>query len=68
MLNNIPEGISISKLSYPVNGKLSTIILLGIKQRTIIHASYVNDFLAEFNPKSVFMQISPDLPMFIKSN
>ena len=68
MLENVPEGITISKLAYPANGKLSTVILLGVKQRTIIHASYVSDFLAEFKPKSVFVQIPPDMPMFIKSS
>ena len=47
---------------------MSTVILLGVKQRTIIHASYVNDFLAEFQPESVFLQVPPDLPLFIKSS
>jgi hypothetical protein len=49
VLDNVPDGVTISRLDYPVykNGKqvLSTVILLGVKQRTIVHASFVNDFL-----------------------
>jgi len=46
MLENIPPGITISRLEYPVyvNGKrsMSNVILLGVKQRAVIHASFVN--------------------------
>ena len=42
--------------------KSSTIILLGVKRRTLIHASYVHDFLESMKPETVFMQLPPDLP------
>ena len=47
LLSNIPEGISISRLVYPIDGgkNLATVLLLGVKRRTIVHASYVHDFL-----------------------
>jgi len=49
MIDNVPPGITISRLEYPVfvDGKrmMSTIILLGVKPRAVIHASFVNDFL-----------------------
>jgi hypothetical protein len=48
MIENCPPGITISKLIYPMDKagkKLSTVILLGVKRRTMIHASYVYDFL-----------------------
>lgn len=70
-MQNIPDGVTISRLSYPVTVKgerrLSNILLLGVKQRTVIHASYVNDFLEALKPESVFMQVPPDLPLFIKT-
>ena len=69
MIENVPEGVTVSKLRYPNDsGTLSTIILLGVKQRTIIHASYVHDFLAEFSPEAVFVQMPPDLPVFTKTS
>ena len=71
-MENIPEGVSVSRLVYPVkvDGKkrLSDIILLGVRQRTVIHASYVNDFVEALKPESVYMQVPPDLPIFIKTN
>lgn len=46
ILSRVPEGVTISRLVYPVDAKnLATVILLGVKRRTIIHASYVHDFL-----------------------
>ena len=49
MLENIPDGMTIQRLVYPVEvdkvQKMSNIILLGVKRRTLIHASYVYDFL-----------------------
>ena len=58
-MESVPEGVTISRLVYPVklNGKrkLSDIILLGVRQRTVIHASYVSDFLEALKPESVFM-------------
>ena len=46
LLDNVPPGVTISRLDYPVyvKGKvtMSTVILLGVKQRAIIHASFVN--------------------------
>lgn len=42
-------------------------ILLGVKRRTMIHASYVYDFLETLKPEMVYIQQAPDLPMFIKS-
>ena len=72
LMTNIPPGMTISRLVYPVwidgKRKLSDIILLGVRQRTVIHASYVNDFLEALKPESVFLQIPPDLPMFIKTS
>ena len=34
----------------------------------MIHAGYVADFLEAVKPESVFLQVSPDLPMFIKQS
>ena len=34
----------------------------------MIHASYVSDFLEAMKPESVFMQVAPDQPMFIKTS
>ena len=46
ILESIPDGVTISRLVYPVtvNKKtiLSDIILLGVQQRAVVHASYVN--------------------------
>jgi len=52
--------MNISKLVYPIPGtgnkkkgeapKMATLIVLGVKQRTIIHASFVNDFLEQMKP------------------
>lgn len=71
LLDNVPPGVTISRLEYPVyvEGKLkmSTVILLGVKQRAIIHASFVNDFLEALKPETVFLQVPPDLPLFIKT-
>lgn len=70
-MSSVPDGVTISRLVYPVvldgKRKLSDIILLGVKRRTVIHASYVADFLDALKPESVFLQVPPDLPMFIKS-
>lgn len=45
-MDNVPPGVTISRLDYPVHVKgkitMSTVILLGVKQRAIIHASFVN--------------------------
>lgn len=72
MFDNIPPGVSISRLEYPVfvDGKkaMSTIILLGVKPRAVIHASFVNDFLEAIKPETVFLQLPPDLPLFIRTN
>ena len=82
LFDNIPPGVTISRLEYPVyvNGKqaMSTVILLGVKQRAIIHASFVNgkpppsdptlDFLEAIKPETVFLQVPPDLPLFIKTS
>ena len=46
---------------------MSDIVLLGVKQRTLVHASYVYDFLETIRPETVFCQIPPDLPYFIKT-
>jgi len=71
-MDNIPDGVTVSRLVYPVTVKgkkrMSDIILLGVRQRTVIHASYVNDFLEALKPESVYVQMSPDLPMFIKTS
>jgi hypothetical protein len=68
VLENIPEGVTISKLVYPMGkGELSTIILLGVKRRTMVHASYVYDFLETMNPSMVYVQHPPDTPLFIKT-
>ena len=81
MMQNIPEGITINRLVYPVDSTkvnksgerevqrtLSNIILLGVKQGAVIHASYVTDFLDSFQPESVFMQVAPDQPYFIRTS
>ena len=57
ILKNVPPGITISRLVYPMDkkGKLSTIVLLGVKRRTMIHASYVYDFLETLKPEMVYI-------------
>ena len=59
MLENIPDGMTVQKLVYPVEvdnvRKMSSIILLGVKRRTLIHASYVYDFLQAMQPETVFV-------------
>ena len=59
IMENIPPGVTVSRLVYPVlvNGKkqLSDIVLLGVRQRTVIHASFVNDFLEALKPESVYI-------------
>lgn len=68
LLQNVPAGVTISRLVYPIDGKnLATVLLLGVKRRTIIHASYVHDFLETVQPSVVFVQQSPDQPLFIKT-
>ena len=65
--------MTVTRLVYPIDttvvtksGKsktqrtLSNIILLGVRQRTVMHASYVSDFLEAMQPETVFMQIAPD--------
>ena len=51
ILENVPEGVTVSRLVYPIKvdgvQKLSDIILLGVRQRTVIHASYVNGKLTK---------------------
>lgn len=56
IFNNFPPGITMTKLIYPRENTLSTIILLGVKRRTMIHASYVYDFLETLNPEVVFIE------------
>jgi hypothetical protein len=57
LLQNVPKGISLSRLVCPnSDGSLSTVILLGVKRRTMIHASYVYDFLETFKPEMIFVQ------------
>ena len=48
--------------------QMSSIILLGVKRRTLVHASYVHDFLESMKPETVFVQMPPDLPLFIKTS
>lgn len=48
--------------------QISSVVLLGVKRRTMVHASYVYDFLETLKPEIVFVQQPPDLPMFIKTN
>ena len=68
LLSNVPPGVSVSRLVYPIDKKnLATVLLIGVKRRTIIHASYVHDFLETVQPNVVFVQQSPDQPLFIKT-
>ena len=60
----MPKGISFSRLIYPPTK--SELILVGVKRRAILHSSYVNDLLFELQPECTFLQLAPDLPMFIK--
>ena len=72
IFDNIPKGLNLSRLSLPLNlGNeivTSEVLLVGVKRRTQIHASYVYDFLNAMKPESVFVQMPPDLPMFIKAD
>jgi hypothetical protein len=34
---------------------MSTVLLVGVKRRTMIHASYIYDFLDEMKPDLVFI-------------
>ena len=53
-----------SKLQW---GRDSFVYLVGVKQRTMVHASYVYDFLDAMKVDSIFIQQAPDVPVFIKS-
>lgn len=56
VLSNIPAGLSISRLVYPMSKtQMSTVLLVGVKRRTMIHASYIYDFLDEMKPDLVFI-------------
>jgi hypothetical protein len=63
LLSKVPKGMSISRLLY----KDRTLILLGVKRRTMIHASYVYDFLEASKAETIFIQQAPDVPLFIKT-
>lgn len=55
---NVPKGITLSRLVYPMDkqGRLSTIVLVGVKRRTMIHASYIYDLLEHLKPEMVYVQ------------
>ena len=58
VLENVPDGVTIQRLAYPVQVgdriQMSDVVLLGVKQRTLVHASYVYDFLETIKPETVF--------------
>ena len=63
-LQNVPKGISFARLYYPPNQ--SEIIVCGVNQRAVLHSSFVYDMLVDMQPECTFVQLPPDLPMFIK--
>jgi hypothetical protein len=63
-LENVPKGITFSRLIYPPNQ--SEIIICGVNRRALLHSSFVNDLLFEMQPDCTYIQLPPDLPLFIK--
>jgi hypothetical protein len=45
LLQNVPKGISFSRLIYPLNQ--SELIICGVKRRALLHSSYINDLIFE---------------------
>ena len=45
LLQNVPKGISFSRLIYPQNQ--SELIICGVKRRALLHSSYINDLIFE---------------------
>ncbi|TNV80742.1 hypothetical protein FGO68_gene107 [Halteria grandinella] len=64
-LENVPKGITLQRLYYPPSK--SEIILVGVKQRVVVHSSFVYDLLQEMRPESIFVQLPPDNPLFIRN-
>ena len=63
-MKNVPKGISFARLYYPPNQ--SEIIVCRVNQRAVLHSSFLYDMLVEMQPECTFVQMPPDLPMFIK--
>ena len=64
-LTNVPRGMTLSRLFYPPSK--SEIVLVGLKRRAPVHSSYIYDLLQEMRPETVFVQLNPDQPYFIKN-
>lgn len=64
-LRNVPRGMSLQRLYYPPTK--SEIILVGLRRRAGVHAQFLYDLLTEMRPDSIFVQLPPDLPIFIKN-
>lgn len=63
-MENVPTGVNFARLSFPPTK--AEIVLCGVRRRAVLHSSYVNDLLFEMQPECTFVQLSPDLPMFIR--
>ena len=64
-LRNVPRGMTLQRLYYPPSK--SEIILVGLRRRAGVHAQFVYDLLSEMRPEAIFVQLPPDLPVFIKN-
>ncbi|KRX01386.1 hypothetical protein PPERSA_01289 [Pseudocohnilembus persalinus] len=62
---NIPPNLVIKNLLYPQ--KDSQIIVLGVENHNVLHASYVYDVLEQSDPEVIMTQLHPDQPYFINS-
>jgi hypothetical protein len=40
---------------------------MGVRRRAAVHCSFVYDLLSEMRPETLFVQLPPDLPLFIKN-
>ena len=38
-----------------------------MRRRAAVHSSFIYDLLSEMRPESIFVQLPPDLPVFIKN-
>jgi hypothetical protein len=64
-LRNVPRGMSLQRLYYPPSK--AEIVLVGLRRRVGVHAQFLYDLLSEMRPDSIFVQLPPDLPVFIKN-
>ena len=64
LLRKTPQNFLISNLVFPKTN--TDIILCGVERRSYIHASMLSDLMIKYNPGLIYVQISPDEPLFIR--